>query len=438
MTTHPRNSFRGMTDMKLKPLILFALIGTVVIGWALTGPGKDWVLVKVKAGDIISIDTLQYRLRGTVMRGQGIISDSSVIIDSATGHTGNGIIWYRAACSEFPLGTRVLITNAVNQFKVAAVITRRIPSQRSTRGMRLSLEPEAAEILHFSPVLVNQIRVQQLDSLQLKFYIPGDSVVTGVATDIAAIYDSASGYSFKKTPRQIKGIASFYSLNLDGTLTATGEKFRNEKLTAASNNLPLNTWVRVTNQRNGNSVILRINDRMHPRMAKKGRVVDLSFRAARALDFVKAGLTKVTVEVLQVLPKEMKIIPPPPSEKVKMVTDTLLKGGDSSMLSVAPVLGLATVYPAAYNGRKTFSGEIYRAGLMTAASNQVGIGSRLRVTSKDTGRWIEVWVNDRLPAASDKTIVVQVSGQAAKMLGFNPQKRHQVEVLPLFSPIKKK
>jgi rare lipoprotein A (peptidoglycan hydrolase) len=173
-------------------------------------------------------------------------------------------------------------------------------------------------------------------------------------------------------------------------------------------------------------------------MAKKGRVVDLSFRAARALDFVKAGLTKVTVEVLQVLPKELKIKPPIPSENNTMAPDTLLKRSDSSIHSLTPLLGMATVYPGAYNGRKTYSGEIYRPGLMTAASNKVGIGTRLRVTSRDTGRWIEVWVNDRLPAAADKTIVIQVSGQAAKMLGFNPQKRHQVEVLPLFSPIKRK
>jgi len=424
--------------MKLKPLILFALIGSVLIGWALTGPGKDWVLVRVKSGESITVDTLHYRLRGTVMRGQGIISEAKSIAMNDSLAPGNGVIWYRASCSEFPVGSHVLITNAVNQFKVAAVITGRIPSQRTTRGMRLSLEPEAAEILHFSPLLVNQIRVQLLDSIQLKSFIEPDSLLTGVIESITPIYDSVSGYSFKKTTRQIKGVASFYSLNLDGTLTATGEKFRNEKLTAASNNLPLNTWVRVTNQRNGQSVILRINDRMHPRMAKKGRVVDLSYRAARALDFVKAGLTKVTVEVLQVLPKGLKINTPVSNDLKIVSPDTLQNRNDSIQPTATPLIGMATVYPAAYNGRKTLSGEIYKPGLMTAASNQVGIGTRLRVTSKETGRWIEVWVNDCLPAATDKTIVVQVSGQAAKILDFNPKKRYRVEVLPLFSPIKRK
>ena len=92
------------------------------------------------------------------------------------------------------------------------------------------------------------------------------------------------------------GIASFYSANLDGTQTATGEIFRNKKLTAASNNFKLQTWVRVTDVENGRSVIVRINDRMHKRMAKKGRVVDLSRAAAKAIGLGTKGITQVKVE----------------------------------------------------------------------------------------------------------------------------------------------
>ena len=50
---------------------------------------------------------------------------------------------------------------------------------------------------------------------------------------------------------------------------------------------------------NGKSVVLKINDRMHPRMQKKGRVVDLSRLAAQKLDFIKKGLTNVKVEVVE-------------------------------------------------------------------------------------------------------------------------------------------
>ncbi|MFZ9472404.1 MAG: septal ring lytic transglycosylase RlpA family protein, partial [Sediminibacterium sp.] len=69
---------------------------------------------------------------------------------------------------------------------------------------------------------------------------------------------------------RVTGIASFYSRNLDGTLTSTGERYRNKKYTAACNLFKLNTLVRVTNMRNGASILVRINDRMHPNMLKKG------------------------------------------------------------------------------------------------------------------------------------------------------------------------
>ncbi len=109
------------------------------------------------------------------------------------------------------------------------------------------------------------------------------------------------GFKLKPNAKIITGIASFYSKNLDGTKTATGEYYRNAKLTAASNNYKLNTWVKVTNISNDKFVIVRINDRMHPRMAKRGRVVDLSRAAAKELDFMKKGLTKVRVEPIDII-----------------------------------------------------------------------------------------------------------------------------------------
>ena len=107
------------------------------------------------------------------------------------------------------------------------------------------------------------------------------------------------GFKLKPNAKVMIGIASFYSKNLDGTKTATGEYYRNAKLTAASNNYKLNTWVKVTNLSNNKFVIVRINDRMHPKMAKKGRVVDLSRTAAKELDFMKKGLTRVKVEPIE-------------------------------------------------------------------------------------------------------------------------------------------
>ncbi len=109
------------------------------------------------------------------------------------------------------------------------------------------------------------------------------------------ILDSVKNLNVSDKCQPFTGKASFYSKNLHGTKTSTGERYDNNKLTAASNCLKLNTWVRVTNISNGKSVIVRINDRMHPKMAKKGRVVDLSRLAAIKLDFIEKGITKVQV-----------------------------------------------------------------------------------------------------------------------------------------------
>ena len=94
----------------------------------------------------------------------------------------------------------------------------------------------------------------------------------------------------------VTGKASFYSASLHGTKTSTGETFDNNKMTAASNSFKMNTWVLVTNLSNDKTVIVRINDRMHPKMAKKGRVIDLSKAAAKKLNFIIKGITKVEVE----------------------------------------------------------------------------------------------------------------------------------------------
>lgn len=91
------------------------------------------------------------------------------------------------------------------------------------------------------------------------------------------------------------GQASYYANKFDGRKTANGEIFSQQKLTAACNSLPLGTWLKITNLRNHKVVILKTNDRLHP---KTTRLVDLSKAAAQKLGFVKRGLTRVKVEVI--------------------------------------------------------------------------------------------------------------------------------------------
>lgn len=71
------------------------------------------------------------------------------------------------------------------------------------------------------------------------------------------------------------------------------------KLTGAHRTLPLGTFVRITNCKNGKSVVVRVNDR-GPSAHLKGRIIDLSFAAAKQLDMIQAGLTRVKVEIINV------------------------------------------------------------------------------------------------------------------------------------------
>ena len=91
------------------------------------------------------------------------------------------------------------------------------------------------------------------------------------------------------------GIASFYAPKFNGRKTANGNTFSSLKYTAACNILPLGIWVKVTNIKNDKSVIVYINDRLHP---KNKRLIDLSKTAAQKLGYISKGITKVKVEVL--------------------------------------------------------------------------------------------------------------------------------------------
>lgn len=91
------------------------------------------------------------------------------------------------------------------------------------------------------------------------------------------------------------GKASFYADKFEGRPTASGERYKHAKLTAAHRTLPFGTLVKVTNLFNNRSVEVKINDR-GPFV--KGRIIDLSKAAARQLGFLNAGLTEVKLEVV--------------------------------------------------------------------------------------------------------------------------------------------
>ena len=99
----------------------------------------------------------------------------------------------------------------------------------------------------------------------------------------------------KKATRVFYGQASYYSNKFNGRKTASGEIFDQKKLTCACNILPLGSYIKVTNLRNHKSVIVKVNDRIHPKMK---RLVDLSRSGAQKLGYISSGLTRVKVELL--------------------------------------------------------------------------------------------------------------------------------------------
>jgi rare lipoprotein A len=92
-----------------------------------------------------------------------------------------------------------------------------------------------------------------------------------------------------------KGIASYYGNSLHGHRTYSGEKYHKDSLTAAHRTLPMGTLVKVTNLKNDSVVIVKINDKM----GSTKRIIDLSMAAAKKLNFVRNGLTTVTVEKME-------------------------------------------------------------------------------------------------------------------------------------------
>lgn len=108
------------------------------------------------------------------------------------------------------------------------------------------------------------------------------------------VSNASAGVKSKR--RGYRGIASWYGPGFHGRRTASGERFNQNAYTAAHRSLPFGTKVRVTNNRNGRSVIVRINDRGP---FSGGRIIDLSRGAAGAIGLLRSGTAPVTVQVLR-------------------------------------------------------------------------------------------------------------------------------------------
>lgn len=124
-----------------------------------------------------------------------------------------------------------------------------------------------------------------------------------------------------------QGLASFYADNFHGRMTDNGELYDKDKLTAAHRTLPFGTIVRVTNLSNNKSVEVRINDR-GPFI--KGRIIDLSRKAAETLDIIKESTTMVSLEILSAPEAEAKETPTDTPATVVKIDSTKVAKADSN------------------------------------------------------------------------------------------------------------
>jgi rare lipoprotein A len=116
------------------------------------------------------------------------------------------------------------------------------------------------------------------------------------------VLPSAQGYDKR-------GVASWYGPKFHGRKTSTGARYNMYAMTAASRDLPLPTWVRVTNLENGRQVVVKVNDR-GPFVPN--RIIDLSYAAAKQLDMIRKGTALVEVQAID--PQNPAINPPPPKD----------------------------------------------------------------------------------------------------------------------------
>ena len=108
----------------------------------------------------------------------------------------------------------------------------------------------------------------------------------GVATTVR-VAESSTGK---------KGVATYYAARYKGRRTSSGERYNPAKLTAAHNDLPLGTKVKVTNLDNDQEVVVTVNDRCKKR---KTRLIDLSKAAAKELGFLRQGKARVLITALE-------------------------------------------------------------------------------------------------------------------------------------------
>src|SRR5229473_4161115 len=147
--------------------------------------------------------------------------------------------------------------------------------------------------------------------LAIALLIIGLGAAQGPTSSGSVSTRSNVSHGFRRKPTRAKpyqvGTASWYGSDFHGKATASGEPYDMYDFTAAHPTLPIGSWVRVTNLRNGRAVVLRINDRGP---VVPGRIIDLSYNTARVLQFKAQGLQRVRLDLVQAEPQTIAMLQP--------------------------------------------------------------------------------------------------------------------------------
>ncbi len=180
------------------------------------------------------------------------------------------------------------------------------------------------------------------------------------------------------------GIASWYGPGFHARKTANGEKFDQRAMTAAHRTLPMPSFVRVTNLENGHAVILRVNDRGP---YARGRIIDVSERAAELLGFKTKGTAKVRVQILaeesRAIADAKKAGRPEPGSLVlaSAASGTPAREQQEPSYSVAQNIVLSAEgnpMPVQMEQIPVMPTQIYvQAGAFTREENAIGLARRL-------------------------------------------------------------
>lgn len=181
------------------------------------------------------------------------------------------------------------------------------------------------------------------------------------------------------------GIASWYGPTFYGHKTANGEMYDGEALTAAHRTLPMPVNVRVTNLENGKSLIVRVNDRGP---YARGRIIDLSKRAAELLDVVQTGTARVRVTYIgradlgpgaapapETPPEIASALPAAPSAKVDSSALAILPGAAVAPPVQVAALPTAIAPPPADIGATQPTGQVTKVPVPAATKLYVQVGA---------------------------------------------------------------